>query len=73
MTGVQTCALPIFQGRDWVKRPPAEGVPPLQILHESLRNEGTWTILTGADHPSVLRLPGVLRARSGAQAGSARG
>ncbi|GGH45744.1 CocE/NonD family hydrolase [Microbacterium album] len=45
------------QGRDWIKRPPADGVPPLQILHESLRNEGTWTVRTGGEYASVLRLP----------------
>lgn len=45
------------QGRDFVKRPPADGVPPLQILHEDLRNTGTWTIHTGPRHESVLRLP----------------
>ncbi|MDX2376370.1 CocE/NonD family hydrolase [Microbacterium sp. LRZ72] len=44
------------QGRDYIKRPPAEGVPPLQILHEDLRNRGTWTVLCGPQHPSQLRL-----------------
>lgn len=43
------------QGRDFVKRPPRDGVPPLQILHEDLRNHGTWTIFTGPGHPSSLR------------------
>lgn len=46
-----------IQGRDWIKRAPAEGVPPLQILHEDLRNHGTWTIHTGGEHDTVLRLP----------------
>lgn len=45
------------QGRDFVKRPPRDGVPPLQILHEDLRNHGTWTIFTGPAHPSSLRYP----------------
>lgn len=45
------------QGHDYIKRAPAEGVPPLQILHEDLRNAGTWTLHTGPAHPSVLRIP----------------
>ena len=45
------------QGRDFIKRPPANGVPPLQILHEDLRNHGSWTIRSGPAHPSVLRIP----------------
>lgn len=45
------------QGRDFVKRAPAEGVPPLQLLHESLRNAGRWTLHTGPAHPSALHLP----------------
>jgi len=47
-----------LQGRDYIKRPPAEGVPPLQILHEELRNEGAWTVLSGPEHPSALLVPG---------------
>ncbi|UOR01610.1 CocE/NonD family hydrolase [Leucobacter allii] len=45
------------QGRDFVKRAPADGVPPLQILHEDLRNSGAWTLLTGPEHPSALVVP----------------
>ncbi|PRI10780.1 CocE/NonD family hydrolase [Leucobacter massiliensis] len=43
------------QGHDFRKRPPADGVPPLQILHEDLRNHGQWRLHTGPEHPSVLR------------------
>ena len=46
-----------LQGRDWIHRPPAEGVPPMQILHGSTRNSGSWRIHTGAEHASVLRVP----------------
>ncbi|WP_341996516.1 CocE/NonD family hydrolase [Microbacterium sp. LWH7-1.2] len=46
-----------IQGRDFQKRVTESGVPPLQILHESLRNSGTWTILSGGSFESVLRLP----------------
>lgn len=45
------------QGRDWIHRPPAQGVPPLQILHDRTRNAGAWTIHTGPQHPSILRVP----------------
>ncbi|MGO3657353.1 MAG: CocE/NonD family hydrolase, partial [Micrococcaceae bacterium] len=44
------------QGRDWIKRPPTAGVPPLQILHEDLRNSGTWTVHTGGEYDGVLRV-----------------
>lgn len=46
-----------IQGRDFVKRVPEVGQPPLQILHEELRNRGTWTIRTGAGQEAVLRVP----------------
>ena len=46
-----------LQGRDYIKRPPAAGVPPLQILHEDLRNDGAWTVHGGPEHPSGLYVP----------------
>ena len=45
------------QGRDFIKRPALHGVPPLQILHESLRNAGRWTVHTGPSYDSVLWIP----------------
>lgn len=45
------------QGRDVLHRPAAAGVPPLQILHQDLRNRGLWTVHSGPGIESVLRLP----------------
>lgn len=46
-----------IQGRDFIKRPPRNLVPPMQILHESTRNKGTWTVHSGPTRDSVLRVP----------------
>ncbi|WP_460944000.1 CocE/NonD family hydrolase [Okibacterium endophyticum] len=46
-----------IQGRDFQKRVTETGVPSLQILHESLRNEGEWTIYSGGTYKSFLNLP----------------
>lgn len=46
-----------LQGRDDLKRAPTAGRPPLQILHEELRNRGSWTLLAGPEFDSRLRIP----------------
>lgn len=45
------------QGRDYLVRPPVAGRPPLQILHEELRNRGRWAVLAGPTFDSRLRIP----------------
>lgn len=45
------------QGRDFLCREPVAGRPPLQILHEELRNRGMWTLLSGDEYDSRLRIP----------------
>lgn len=47
----------VVQGRDYNVRPPVAGRPPLQILHEDLRNRGAWTLLAGPCYDSRLRIP----------------
>ena len=48
MTGVQTCALPIWAGADFRDKAPVSAAQAATIILDSVR-AGSWRILIGAD------------------------